>query len=260
MLIDWFTVGAQVLNFAILVWLLKRFLYKPILDAIDARERRIAAAIADADSNKAQALAERDEFRRRNDELQQQAAEFLTRAEQDAQLERQRLLEQARQAADAIGAKRREALRDDADQLNEALRTRVEREVFAIARKALADLAEVSLEERMVEVFVSKLRALSGSDREALVQALHGATEPVIVRSTFELPEALRAAVRGVLEQHFATPPALRFETAPALVSGIELITNGQKVAWNIAAYLASMQAGIAELAAAPARPGSENR
>ena len=42
MLIDWFTVGAQALNFLILVWLLKRFLYKPILDAIDAREKRIA--------------------------------------------------------------------------------------------------------------------------------------------------------------------------------------------------------------------------
>ena len=42
MLIDWFTVVAQVVNFLILVWLLKRFLYKPILDAIDAREKRIA--------------------------------------------------------------------------------------------------------------------------------------------------------------------------------------------------------------------------
>ena len=47
MLIDWFTVGAQALNFAILVWLLKRFLYKPILNAIDARESRIAAQLAD---------------------------------------------------------------------------------------------------------------------------------------------------------------------------------------------------------------------
>ena len=42
MLIDWFTVAAQALNFLILVWLMKRFLYKPILHAIDAREERIA--------------------------------------------------------------------------------------------------------------------------------------------------------------------------------------------------------------------------
>jgi len=38
MLIDWFTVVAQVINFLILVWLMKRFLYKPILNAIAARE------------------------------------------------------------------------------------------------------------------------------------------------------------------------------------------------------------------------------
>ena len=46
MLIDWFTVGAQALNFLILVWLMKRFLYKPILTAIDTREKRIAAELA----------------------------------------------------------------------------------------------------------------------------------------------------------------------------------------------------------------------
>ena len=55
MLIDWFTVGAQALNFLILVWLLKRFLYKPILHAIDEREKRIAKELADADAKKAEA-------------------------------------------------------------------------------------------------------------------------------------------------------------------------------------------------------------
>ena len=50
MLIDWFTVGAQALNFLVLVWVLKHFLYKPILDAIAAREKGIAAKLADADA------------------------------------------------------------------------------------------------------------------------------------------------------------------------------------------------------------------
>jgi F-type H+-transporting ATPase subunit b len=52
MLIDWFTVGAQALNFLVLVWLMKRFLYKPILDAIDEREKRIAAELANADAKR----------------------------------------------------------------------------------------------------------------------------------------------------------------------------------------------------------------
>ena len=52
MLIDWFTVVAQTVNFLVLVWLLKRFFYRPILNAIDAREQRIAAALAEADAKK----------------------------------------------------------------------------------------------------------------------------------------------------------------------------------------------------------------
>ena len=69
MLIDWFTVGAQALNFIILVWLLKRFLYKPILNAIDAREKRIAGALADANQKKVEAQKERDLFQHKNEEF-----------------------------------------------------------------------------------------------------------------------------------------------------------------------------------------------
>jgi F-type H+-transporting ATPase subunit b len=72
MLIDWFTVVAQIINFLILVWLLKRFLYKPILNAIDAREKKIAKELADADAKKAEALKEREEFQHKNEELDQQ--------------------------------------------------------------------------------------------------------------------------------------------------------------------------------------------
>jgi F-type H+-transporting ATPase subunit b len=50
MIIDWFTVIAQAINFLVLVWVMKRFLYKPILDAIDAREKRIALALAEAEA------------------------------------------------------------------------------------------------------------------------------------------------------------------------------------------------------------------
>ena len=84
MLIDWFTVGAQALNFLILVWLLRRFLYKPILHAIDAREKRIATELADADAKKAEAQRERDEFQHKNEEFDQQRAALLRQATDEA--------------------------------------------------------------------------------------------------------------------------------------------------------------------------------
>src|SRR3970040_1859513 len=102
MLIDWFTVSAQVVNFLILVWLMKRFLYQPILHAIDAREKRIARELADADGKRAEAEKERDEFQHKNEEFDQQRAALLSKARDEAQAERQRLLDEARQECDGV--------------------------------------------------------------------------------------------------------------------------------------------------------------
>jgi F-type H+-transporting ATPase subunit b len=248
MLIDWFTVGAQALNFIILVWLLKRFLYKPILNAVDAREKRIAAELADADAKKAEAQRERDEFQRKSNEFDQQRAALLTKATDDAKAERERLLDDARKAADALSAKRQEALRSDAHNLNRDIRRRTQQEVFAIARKALTDLAATSLEERMCEVFTRRLRTIDGKAKESLGEALKTASEPALLRSAFDLPAAQRAAIQKALNETFSADVHVRFETAPDLVSGIELSTNGLKIGWSIADYLSSLEKGVGEL------------
>ena len=104
MLIDWFTVGAQVLNFLILVWLLKHFLYKPILNAIDAREKRIAAELADADAKKTEAQKERDDFQNKNKVFDEQRSALLGKAADEAKVERERLLDEARKAAESLRA------------------------------------------------------------------------------------------------------------------------------------------------------------
>jgi F-type H+-transporting ATPase subunit b len=248
MLIDWFTVGAQALNFIILVWLLKRFLYKPILNAVDAREKRIAAELADADAKKAEAQKERDEFQRKNEEFDQQRAALLRKVTDEANAERQRLLDDARKAADVLSAKRQETLRSDADNLNQAIRSRAEQEVFAIARKALMDLGTAGLEERMGDVFTRRLRALDGKAKEDLGEALKTATEPALLRSAFDLPAEQRVAIQKALNETFSAEVRVRFETAPDLVSGVELTTNGQKIGWSIAEYLTSLEKGVGEL------------
>jgi F-type H+-transporting ATPase subunit b len=248
MLIDWFTVVAQVVNFVILVWLLKRFLYRPILDAIDAREKRIARELADADAKKAEARKERDEYQRKNEEFERQRAALLSKATDEVQTERQRLLDEAHTAADALGVKRQEALRNDAHSLNQAISRRARQEVFAIARKTLADLATTGLEERLVEVFTRRLQEMGEQAQNKLGESLKTASEPALVRSAFDLPVAQRTAIQETLNETFSAKIPVRFETAPDLISGIELTTNGQKVAWSIADYLASLAQGVDEL------------
>src|SRR5580693_6836832 len=93
--IDWFTVVAQAINFLILVWLLKRFLYRPILSAIDAREKGIADQLADAVAKEAEAHKDREDFQHKNEAFDKERAALLTKATDEAKAERQRLLDQA---------------------------------------------------------------------------------------------------------------------------------------------------------------------
>jgi F-type H+-transporting ATPase subunit b len=258
MLIDWFTVGAQALNFIILVWLLKRYLYKPILDAVDAREQRVAAELADADAKRAEAKKERDEFQRKNHEFDSHRAELLSNARGEAKAERQRLYGEARQAAEDLSAKRGLALRNDARNLSAAIARRTQQEVFAIARKVLTDLATSSLEQCMAERFAGRLREIDGKAKTDLAGALGAAPGSALVRSAFELPAAPRAVIQHALDETFSATIGVRFETAPDLVGGIELTANGQKLAWSIADYLTSLQQGVDELLKANDRRGAE--
>lgn len=248
MVIDWFTIGAQTLNFLVLVWLLKRFLYKPVLDAIDKREKRIAATLAEAAASKAQAAKERDDLLAKSDAFDKERAALLAKATEDAENERKRLTDAARKAADALSEKQRKARARDTKNLSAEISRRAETEVFAIARRALADMADARLDERMSDLFIHKLGTLKGPAKTAVAKMLASSTEPAIIRTAFDLPAKQHAAISKALNETFAAEIDFSFETAPELVSGIELVAGGQKLAWSISDYLKSLEKSVDEL------------
>ncbi len=248
MLIDWFTVGAQIVNFLILVWLLKQFLYKPILDAIDAREKKIAAELADADTKRTEAEKERADFENKNKTFDQQRSALVAKATDEAKAERERLVDQAKKDADGLRASQMDALRSDQSRLGSEITLLAEKEVFAIARKTLTDLATVSLEERVGEAFTRRLRELDPKSKELLGAALKNSPEPALVRSAFDLPANQRAAIQNALNETFSAVVRIKFEESQDAICGIELSANGQKVAWSISSYLAGLSKKVGDL------------
>lgn len=248
MLIDWFTVIAQAINFLVLVWLLKRFLYKPILDAIDAREQRIAQELAEAAETKAAAQQQRDEYEQKNQQFSHDRDALVVQMKKEINIKRQKLLDDAHQSADAISVKRLEALQREQLTFADELTLQTQSQVFAIARKTLHDLADTSLEKRMAEVFRLKLQDMQGNAKLELAEALTQSSEPVRVRTAFALPEEQQAAIRETLNDIFAADILVRFEVAPDAIGGIELTASGRKIAWSIDEYLTSLQQSIAEL------------
>jgi F-type H+-transporting ATPase subunit b len=238
----WFTVGAQILNFVILVWLLKHFLYRPIQNAIDAREKRIADELAAADSSKKEAQALADALRIKEQKFDAERAALLTKAGAEAQADRARLLQEARKDADDWRAAQQAALRIERATLGNEIARLVTSEAVDIARKTLGDLAASGLEESIGDVFARRLQQLTAKQKETLAAALGSQAEPAVVRSRFDLPAASRARIQDALNRALAADVHLRFETAADGICGVELTANGQKLAWSVADYLKSLQ------------------
>ena len=243
MLIDWFTVGAQAVNFLILVWLMKRFLYKPVLAAIDAREQKISGELQQAADAKTQAEKEREDLRVQTEALQERREELLRAAAVDADAQRQHLLEDARRESEELRSKSMTALRAEQAELKLEVVSRTRQETFALTRKTLTDLADISLEDRMLEVFIRRVAALNDVQKAQIIPPPHSAhSGETVLRSAFELTSAQRANIAAAFRQWPCEGATLRFETAPDLISGLELIVEGQKLAWNVTAYLAAIE------------------
>jgi F-type H+-transporting ATPase subunit b len=251
MLIDWFTVVAQVINFLVLVWLLKRFLYKPIVTAMDAREQKIAFQLREAERRKAEAESEAAKLRTAQEEFEQQKQILLGQAKSEAEALRQRLTDEVRQEIEGMRKRWQEALKDEQGAFRAEIANSVRREVFSIARNVLADLAGVDVEAQIAAVFARRLEKLKGDDPEEIAMIFAKAGGPALVRSGFELPPPAREAIERAVSRlrPHGVDSGIQYEVAPELVGGIELSTNGRKICWSIAHYLLSLEQNAERLA-----------
>jgi F-type H+-transporting ATPase subunit b len=236
MLIDWFTVIAQIVNFLLLVWLLKRFLFRRILDAIAARENRIAERLADTDVKERQAGEQLALYQARLHDLEQQQASVLAQAEAEAQALRAKMLEGACEEIRAQEAKWREELEREQGAFLLELRSRAAAVILDIARRTVADLAGLDVQECAVRNFLGKIQSMDEHACERLGNA------ELLVRSPLDLPDDSQTEIRQTLEERLQTPVALRFERTPGIGLGIELRGNGWRVGWTSSSYLEGLE------------------
>jgi F-type H+-transporting ATPase subunit b len=237
MLIDGFTVVAQVCNFLILVWLLKRFLYRPVLAAIDAREQKIGAQLEASAAQAALARQQSIEWEGRNQAFQTEREALFRKATDEAAEERRRLIEEARNDALAQRRKEAEALARERADLSMKLVGRAQTEVLAVTRDVLITLADARLEDRIIEVFVKRLSGLPDTQRQLMTQS----SERVVrVHSAFELTPAERNRLEAALRESFGPDLDIQYEIDSKLVCGLELTLGAHKVEWSVAGYLES--------------------
>jgi len=264
---DWFTIIAQIINFLILVALLQRFLYGPIVRAMDRREAEISSRLNVALEKTAEAEKERARYEGLASELARNQDAMLAKARDEVAALRQSLLENARQEVDRNRSQWQESFQRERESFLLALRRHVSQEVCAVAHQAVSEMADASLEERMAICLERRIREFDETERGNLAPHFLVAGQEIVVRSAFEMNQEARKTIFGALhdltvvatesgaysgrgdhdpqlpvEADLAGSGGVRFEVDPALVCGIEIVSGGRSLAWNLEDYLDEME------------------
>ncbi len=242
MQINWFTVIAQIINFLVLVWLLKRFLYKPVLKAIDEREQQITLRLREAEEKKADAQKERAQFNQKNKDFDDERTSKMNDVAKEAAAERERLLEQAKNDYNTVHTKWQTTLKDEQQNYQQEVNRKTQEEVFDIAHKTLSSLASKSLEDEAVKVFITRLQNLSGNEKEQMDNAFNTQNPEVIFKSAFPLSDTQKKEIETQVSGMVASPAVYQYQINRELISGIEIILGNYKLSWNLASFLQAMK------------------
>lgn len=244
---DLFTFFAQIVNFLILLWLLRRFLYRPVTRVMAEREERITARLKEAREQRREAEQEAEAYRQQKASLDEKRQQLLADAEEEAEARRQELLEQAEADAEEARGRWQQAIREEKVDFLDKLRMRAGDAIYRATKKALYDLADRDLEAQIVRVFIRRLRAL-GDDRKNALDDAARETDTVVIASAFELSDEDKAQLRDVLADVLEPEVAVRFERHEALLAGLELKVKGQRMAWNLEHYLEGLEARVRDV------------
>jgi len=265
---DWFTFFAQIVNFLILVLLLRHFLYRPITRTMRARESEIAARFEEAELQSRQAQHEAELFRARRQEFE--AARDSRYAELDAEIEARRraMYLEARNEVEVMQGRWYSTVEHERTTFLRDLRERIGVLVFRLTNRSLADLADANLEEQVVAVFAERLRHLEGSDRGMVLESGARFEHEFVVRSAFDLDYAQRQRIVDAIQAMLARSEsaamlegldrpggygatgeiAVHFERDPGLICGVELQIHDHRIGWSLRDYLHALEDDLAQV------------
>ncbi len=236
--IDWFTFGAQIVNFLILVWLLRKFLYGPIINAMDRREAAIAERMAAADKQQREAETQAALYQEKNRSLDHRQEELMAEVQEAVKQRQKELLGEARAAVEHSRSAWYEALEREQTSLAQEIRRDTGVRAVQIARRALEDFADRDLHDQVVNMLHRRLSQLTPEQQTELRDALLQDDNQIVVTSAFPLSQSAEASIGEVLREKLGAKSELVFRRTDELMCGIEIRVGGQQISWSFNDYL----------------------
>lgn len=246
MLIDGFTVVAQIINFLILLGLLHRFLYQPILKTLDKRQAQLAARWQAARLEQDKAAAALETHRQAQQDLAAHRQDHLAAAAAEVAATRQAQLQQVHQEIEHTRRASLAAVAADQQRWLADWQQRLGQQAIAVARQVLGDLANQDLEAQIIQVFQQRLLALDEDTRQAIAAAFRRQQRPITLETSWPLTADHQAQLRQTLTAaHLLGDQDLAFATATDLIGGIRLHNDAYDLTWTLADHLHTLETGL---------------
>ncbi len=243
--IDWWTLVLQTINFLIVVWLLSRFLYRPVRRIIEEREAADRRAAEDASAKAEAAVAARQDYEKKLAALdegdRQRDAAFHTRLEK----ERASILSDAQVKAEQQLSEARELVKQESADALKGLRKDIVELAAGLARKALSDMPATA--EAEIAHVARYFDDLPESERRELRKDLEGDGAEVTLVSAADLPEPVCKMWRDMLGERFGKPLHLAFRSDPSLLGGLKVRFPHAVLDFSVAGRLDRAAAAVGE-------------
>jgi len=250
--IDWVTVAAQVVNFLILVWLLKRFLFVPVTKAIATRESEIATRETGMAQATTDAMNREKEYRNKIDGFENRRAEYLATAQEEADGVRKDLERDARRRVEDLETEWKNHLELEHTRYLSELREHAARAIVDLSRQVLKDLADESLEGKLVEEFEKKIK-MSGSKIANQISELGGAAAHGLVVTQHALSGEQQASILRTVSDTVGAELDIEFVADASMSAGVLLKVQGLQISWTIDSYLNALVSDLNDYLKSPA-------
>jgi F-type H+-transporting ATPase subunit b len=232
--LSWSTFLLEAVNFLVLVWILKHFLYKPVLEIVARRRAEVEKTLSDAKTRQqeAQALERQYESRLSDWEAERQRARTSLMREMDeerarriAELKDQ--LETEREKAHAAEERRLTDLRDQAEQRAVTLGAQ-------FAARLLGQAATPELEARLLALLLQEIETLPPARLATLTAGSGTPPTPIAIASAFPLQEQQRRRILDALAKSLRIDAPGEFAEDPSLLAGLRITIGSGVIGLNL--------------------------
>ncbi|WP_343116104.1 F0F1 ATP synthase subunit delta [Ostreiculturibacter nitratireducens] len=223
MQIDWWTLAIQTINFIVVVWLLTRFLYRPVKDVIAKRQAIAEEALSGARKKTEEAEEARRNYEEERSNLAAAQREREAELHTEMEKERQAAIGEAKKQADHLLADAKERIEREREEALDALREEITSLAADLAAKALAGAGMAGAGEAMLERVARHLSALPEKDLTELKEDAARAGASVVVTSAAPIPDDEQSRWRSRLRELIGQGARIEFEVKPEIIGGVEL-------------------------------------